>query len=144
MQKDLQKRKKSTSTQNKFTIGCWNIRRGLVRREKELEEILRREAVDVMFLVETDTSSINEEEKDYAIAGYRTILPKLDETDNKVGILGLIKEEHSSKIKVRSDLMSEDFPSIWLEAERKNRRSLVIGGSTENGPDKEIPEKNPK
>ena len=80
-----------------------------------------------MFLVETDTSSINEE-KDYTKAGYRTILPILGESDNKIRIMGLIKDEHLNKIKVRSDLMSEDFPSIWLEAERKNRRSLVIGG----------------
>ena len=69
---------KTTKTQNKLTIGCWNIRRGLVRREKELEEILRKETVDVMFLVEADTSSINKE-KDYTIAGYRTILPILGE-----------------------------------------------------------------
>ena len=41
-------------------IGCWNIRRGLLRREKELEELLNRENIQIMFLVETDDSMIKE------------------------------------------------------------------------------------
>ena len=116
-----------TKKQNGLTIGCWNIRRGLVRRETELKELLNKEEIDVLFLVETDTQMIGEE-KDYVVQGYRTILPKLAETDNKIRIMSLVKEGKMDKMKIRHDLMSENFPSIWLEIERINRTNLTIGG----------------
>ena len=49
-------------------IGCWNIRRGLLRREKELEELLNRENIQIMFLVETDDTRIKEKN---VILGFR-------------------------------------------------------------------------
>ena len=33
-----------------------------------------------------------------------------------------------SEMKIRNDLMSENFPSIRLESERENRGNLIIGG----------------
>ena len=43
------------------TLNCatWNIKRGLVLREFEIKEILEKEKIDILFLTETDTRSIN-------------------------------------------------------------------------------------
>ena len=45
-------------------IGCWNIRRGLIKREKEITTLINQHNLNVLFLVETDTFQITEE-KDY-------------------------------------------------------------------------------
>ena len=89
-----------------------------MRREEEFKELLHKEEIDVTFLVETDTEMIKEE-KEYKIPEYITIMPKLAETDHKTRILGLVREESMSEMKIRNDLMSENFPSIWLESERE-------------------------
>ena len=39
-------------------MACWNVRRGLIKREKEIEEMLREHQLDILFLVETDTNII--------------------------------------------------------------------------------------
>ena len=39
-------------------ICCWNIRKGLVKRETELKMLLAEENIDVLFLTETDTKAI--------------------------------------------------------------------------------------
>lgn len=119
--------KEERKNDNQIRIGCWNIRRGLIRREEELKELLRKENLDIMFLVETDTRSIKEE-KDYKIGEYKTVLPKQKDTETNIRIIGLIAEKISTRVKVRTDLMSEDFPSIWLELEREKRKKLIIGG----------------
>ena len=62
-----------TETKKELTLGCWNLRRGLIKREHEITELLKRQNLDVLFLVETDTASIKNE-KDYRISGYKTIL----------------------------------------------------------------------
>ena len=52
------KRSKATKKDTRLTIGCWNIRRGLLRREEEMKELLNKDKIDIMFLVETDTEMI--------------------------------------------------------------------------------------
>ena len=52
-----------------MNIGCWNVRRGLIKQELAIKELLEKENLDVLFLVETDTKSITCE-KDYQISGY--------------------------------------------------------------------------
>ena len=51
-------------TENELRMCCWNIRRGLIKREHEITELLRKEKLDVLFLVQTDSYAIMEE-KDY-------------------------------------------------------------------------------
>ena len=41
--------------------------------------------------------------------------------DNKIRILGLINKGKINNAKIREDLMSEDFPAIWMKIERKKR-----------------------
>ena len=50
-------------------VVSWNIRRGLVTRELELKNILRKEQIDIIFLTEADTRAISTE-SDYQIEGY--------------------------------------------------------------------------
>ena len=40
----------------------------------------------------------------------------------------VFKEELSSEIKVREDLMSNEFPSIWLEVKQNTGKNLLVGG----------------
>ena len=37
-----------------MNIGCWNVRRGLIKQELAIKELLEKEKLDILFLVETD------------------------------------------------------------------------------------------
>ena len=39
---------------NSEQIGSWNIRRGIVKREIEIVQLLKDEELDILFLTETD------------------------------------------------------------------------------------------
>ena len=67
-----------------------------------------------MFLTETDARNLTNEDS-YVIQGYKTILPLKSPDCNLVRIICLVKEDILPSIKIRPDLMSNDFPSIWLE-----------------------------
>ena len=113
---------------NALVCCTWNIRRGLIKREIELIDLLKSENVDVIFLTETDTKSLSKEE-DYCIQGYKTILPITDPKSGLVRIIGLVKEEHIPHIKIRLDLMSKEFPSIWFEYRAdQNKKSTLLAG----------------
>ena len=47
-------------------IGCWNIRRGFLKREQQISNLTSSEKQDVLFIVETDTTAINKAE-DYPV-----------------------------------------------------------------------------
>ena len=64
-----------------------------------------------MFLVETDITMLNGKE-DYKIEGYETILQKTDQNMEKIRIIGLIEEEMRNITKVRTDLMTKEFPLV--------------------------------
>ena len=114
---------------NKKVINCcqWNIKRGLVKHELEIKNLLVEEKIDIMFLTETDSFAINKE-SDYLIKGYQTILPKTSGHNSKIRIITLIKNEMMNKVKVRRDLMSENFPSIWVEVSERFNKSTIIAG----------------
>ena len=80
-----------------------------------------------MFLVETDITMLNGKE-DYKIEGYETILQKTDQNMEKIRIIGLVEEEMRNITKVRTDLMTKEFPSIWLEITRSKQKNLLICG----------------
>ncbi len=80
-----------TKNVSKLTIGCWNIRRGILTREMETREILKNEHLNVLFLVETDV--ILENGKDsYKIENYQTVVTKHESEKEKVRVIGLIEE----------------------------------------------------
>ena len=80
-----------------------------------------------MFLIETDIKMLNGKE-DYKIEGYETILQKTDQNTEKIRIIGLVEEEMLHITKVRDDLMTKEFPSIWLEVTRRKQKNLLICG----------------
>ena len=114
-------------TVSKLTVGCWNIRRGLILREKEIENLIRSRKAGIMFLVETDSRMINEE-KDYGIENYRTFFHKKENPADKTRMIGLFHESITQTVKIRNDLMNGSFPSIWAEIENKKEKNLLICG----------------
>ena len=57
---------KQTSPQELILNICtWNIKRGLLKRELDIKDLLQKENIDILFLTETDI--IIEEEEDYKI-----------------------------------------------------------------------------
>ena len=101
-----------TAKQLQLNICCWNIRRGLAKREIEIVNLLESQKIDVLFLVETDTNIITEE-NDFKIKGYSTVFPTKKEDDCKTRRICLVSEK-LLKIKIRYDLMDPTFPTIWL------------------------------
>jgi hypothetical protein len=118
---------KFTNNQETLIISTWNIRRGLIVREIELKNMLNDEKIDIMFVTETDTKTL-ENEKSYQVEGYNTIFPQRKNADSKVRIICLAKINLYARIKIRRDLMSGDFPSIWLELSNGIHKSLLIAG----------------
>jgi hypothetical protein len=108
-------------------ICSWNIRRGLIKRELELKDMLNSEKLNIMFLVETDTKLPNGK-SDYKIEGYATVLQKTNQVNDKIRIIGLVEEDTFKYTKIREDLMSTEFPTIWLEIIRTNYKNLLVCG----------------
>ena len=88
--------------------------------------------MDVIFLVETDTYSVNSE-SDYVIQGYNTIVQKKKGVEKPTRIVCLVNEKLADKSTIRMDLTSVDFPSLWIEIENECGKNLLCG---ENNPKK--------
>ena len=110
-----------------INVGCWNIRRGLVIREKELMEIIKENSLDIVFLAETDTTAVNNE-NDYLIAGFKTLVQNKKETSSPTRIICLINERLKNSVSIRNDLTSTEFPSLWLEIENAASKNIICGG----------------
>ena len=71
------------------------------------------------------------EEKDYKLKGYKTVFHFKNENKNvatpKTRMVCLIAES-AENIKVREDLMSKDFPSIWCEVQYETEKNILICG----------------
>jgi len=72
--------------EQQLEICSLNIRRGLLKRELELKNMLNSEKLDIMFLVETDTKMIKGKDN-YKIDGYETIIQKTDTNTEKIRII---------------------------------------------------------
>ena len=56
------------------------------------------------------------DQKDFKLEGFNTIFHKKVKSTNKTRIICLVRNEvKSTAIKISDDLMSDEFPSIWLE-----------------------------
>ena len=64
--------------------------------------MLQNESIDVIFLTETDTRSLEKEES-YGIKGYCTVFPERKTKTSKIRIIGLIKDSLMPRIKIRRD-----------------------------------------
>ena len=96
-------------------------------REQELSDMITKNKLNVIFLVETDTSAINTE-TDFRIAGFKTIIQNKRDISKPTRIVCLTDDKHSDKIKTRMDLTSPDFPSIWIEIQNSGGSNTICGG----------------
>ena len=96
--------------------------------EHEISDLLKSQNLDLLFLVETDsdTTSILEE-KDYKLKGYHTVFALRKEEDLKTKLFFLF-DEKCVNFKVRTDLMSPEFPSIWCEIVREKEKNFLVCG----------------
>ena len=88
--------------------------------------MLLDEELDVLFITETDTKI--ESEKDFKIAGYKTIFQVREENTQKVRMMCLVNEASQHIINVRPDLMSDLFVSIWLEVKTSHNQFTLVSG----------------
>ena len=107
-------------------IGTWNVRHGLIRREHEIVNLIESEEVDVLFLTETDTGKVNA--SNFKLQGYETFTQSCENEDDTVRAIAIVKENCGAKIQLRPDLMSNMFPSIWLEVEDRYKSKSMIAG----------------
>ena len=89
-------------------------------------EILTSQNIDVLFLTETDTKRSDAEK--FVIKGFNTVVQRVSEEEDIVRVIALIRENTGLEIKTRSDLMSDSFPSVWLEIKEENKSSTLLGG----------------
>ena len=57
-------------------------------------------------------------EEDYYIKGYNAIFHKRKDEVSILRLVCLVKTEIRKNITIRSDLMSDSFPSIWIEQQQ--------------------------
>ena len=120
--------KQQSKTGNKLINICsWNIRRGLLIREEELKEMIKTKNLNIIFLVETDTTSVNSE-NDYKVPGFKTIVQNKKKESDVTRVVCLLDEKWATHIIVRTDLTSPDFPSLWVELENDAGKNILCGG----------------
>ena len=93
-------------------IGTWNVRRGLIRRENEISQLLQSEDFDVLFLTETDTKRQNA--ADYKIKGYTTHIQAVAKDEDLVRILALTRDSCGTSFELKENLMQEGYASTPL------------------------------
>ena len=120
-------KKKEANKQKEVNICCWNIRRGLIIREEELKSLAHKNSLKIIFLVETDTYAVNVEE-DFKIQGFKTLVQKKEKLSDVTRIICLIDENLQDNIIVRSDLSTNEFPSLWVELENNSGKNIICGG----------------
>ena len=121
------KKDQQKTTKKGVNVCSWNIRRGLLIREEELKSIIKSNSLNVIFLVETDTNSVNTE-TDYKILGFRTLIQMKESPNDLTRVVCLIDEKMSDYVIIRSDLSSKDFPSLWIEMENACGKNILCGG----------------
>ena len=120
----------------KLNIGTWNIKRGLIKRELEISQLLKEEKLNVLYITETDIHLTNPE--DFKIEGYKTFTQMRESNKEKIRLMAIVKDDDISEIKLKEDLMSTKFPSIWLEIKISNQVPLITCGVYREWSHKEV------
>ena len=110
-----------------LTCAAWNINRGLIKRETEIKIMLKQEDISILFLTETDSTNL-ENSDSYIIPGFQTVLPLKKEGNNMTRIICLVRNDVWSYSRIRQDLMTNGFPSIWMEITQKNGSTVLVSG----------------
>ena len=85
------------------------------------------ENIDNIFLAVTDTTPrVLQKEENFKLEGHSIMFPERVDRQSKIRIMALIRETLSNQIKMTRDLVSHNFPSIWLEYKDKHKKSTLI------------------
>ena len=95
--------------------------------EQELKDIITKQSSNIIFLVETDSNSINSD-ADYQIQGFKTIIQNKKDPSTPTRIICLVDEKLSHQIIIRMDLTSHNFASLWIEVENNFGKKYICGG----------------
>ena len=117
----------TTTVDSRIKVLEWNIRNRLFSHEEEIQKFLRCNVVDIIFFTETELKFVNEKSP-VKFGGYITHYPKLKSDNSKARVVCLVKNELGNIVSLRQDLMSETFPSIWLEIKKFPGASLLLCG----------------
>ena len=92
----------------------------MIKRENEINHLLQTEDIDILFLTETDIKKhfVN----DLKIKGYTTHIQAASQDEDVVRIVALTKDNCGVKVSLKSALMQESYPSIWIEIQDKRTR----------------------
>jgi hypothetical protein len=85
---------------------------GFFAKEAEITDILKSEDLDIFAIIEADLVYQSDPP---TIEGYKSVPTLRSNPLQKVRVLTLVKETLFSQVKVRTDLMSENFASVWLQ-----------------------------
>ena len=105
-----------------LTVSSWNINRGFIKKQTEIEHYLKIHNVDILALQETDLKYYNEKNP-IVIPGFITYANLVIHTNEKTRLLVFVKA--NLKVTIRNDLMSSQFCSVWLEVQAK--KNVLIG-----------------
>ena len=83
------------------------------------------EDISVMFFTETDSRSIRD---NFKIQNYDTFYPPKADAKDKIRIVCIARKDPAIQFKMRSDLMSSRFASIWIECKTAINKKILIGG----------------
>ena len=121
-----QNKKESRTIKRELSIGTWNVRRGLIKRELEISNLLQSDDLDILFLTETDIKKQNV--IDYKIKGYTTHIQSVAQDGDLVRVIALTKDNIGARFELKQELMQESYPSIWIEVQDIHGSKTLIGG----------------
>ena len=107
-----------------FKIMSWNIGRGLIKKLSQIRAVLLEERVGICFLIETDDSQNNLQS--IKIADYSVHTSTVLNVKDKVRIIALVHNDLT--VKIRSDLMSHEVSTIWMELKRDKNKNVLVAG----------------
>ena len=81
----------------------------------------------MVFLVETDSNSVNNE-TDYKLPGFKTVIQKKEHKTNATKIICLVGEKLCTITMIRLDLSTTEFLSIWIELKMESGRNILCEG----------------
>ena len=96
-----------------------------MKHETEIESLLIKEKLDILFLCETDCVILNE---DYRILNYKTVVHQKSNDRYKTRIIALINDDIFNDVKIRNDIEISNYPIITLEIKSNNCKKLVVSG----------------
>ena len=106
------------SRKSGISIGYWNIGRGFINKGKieQLQDILHSNKVDIMAVAEVDIIKKQLRLSNHLqIKGYKLAFPNTMKKHGSARLILYYKEYLESNLKIRTELMPNDQPTIWVE-----------------------------